>query len=142
MKQLYNFILTARTHLCWLETWKIPCCLSFLKFPSLLAKMTLAKNHDLCENRVLVTMSHCLSAGDWSTFPWLLAALSLLLCFGKFAVYCINQTNCVVGEHSTFYLVLKKLQLVVCLILQAGEAFHYLTSNTPQEMESLENRSH
>lgn len=88
--------------------------LFFKKFSSLLARMTLAKNHDLCESRVLVTMSHRMSTGDWRASPRLLAALSLLLCFGKFAVYCLTRTAYVVGDHSIFYSVLKKLKLVVC----------------------------
>lgn len=68
---------------------------------------------------------------------------SLLCCVLGCSLYAASAGRTeLLGTTLFFYAVLKKLKLVVCLILQADEAFHYLTSNTLQEMESSENRSH
>jgi hypothetical protein len=47
------------------------------------------QNHDLCESSVFLLPVD----GDWSGFSWLLAALSLLLCFGELFEYCMKLTK-------------------------------------------------
>lgn len=54
----------------------------------------------------------------------------------------VKLTEESVGATLYFIHCLKKLKLVVWLILQADEAFHYPPTNTLQQMESLESRSH
>lgn len=130
VKQLYNVIRTARAHLCWLEKQRTPCF-------SLFSKILLPSGKDdSCQKSWFVWEQGicyhgpiaCLrETGTHFHGCWQASQYCYIL--GSSLHFALNWQSELLGT-TLFYSLLKKLKFVVCLILQADEAFHYLTSNT------------